>query len=109
MERHEGQGRGEETGGGQEEMGAVGEFATGSPYTTVLTSFGIGFGFGLFVTLLLNRREESWFERYAPDSFQHLPDRLKHAQEQAAAYVPGSLKQAQESMASYVPRSWRWW
>ena len=42
MERHEGQGRGEETGGGQEEMGAVGEFATGSPYTTVLTSFGIG-------------------------------------------------------------------
>src|SRR5206468_12154940 len=59
MERHEGQGRGEETGGNQEEMGVVGGIATRHPYTTVLTSFGIGFGFGLFVTLHLTRPGDS--------------------------------------------------
>jgi hypothetical protein len=99
----------EETRDEQEEMGMVGDIARRHPYTTVLTGFGIGFGFGLFVTLLLTRREETWFERYAPESIQHWPDRLKQAREAAASYLPGSLKEAQESLASCAPRSWKWW
>jgi len=90
-------------------MGTVHDVATRHPYSTTMTSFGIGFGLGLFVTLLLCRREESWFERYAPESMQDLPDRLKHAQDKAASYLPGSLKQARESLASYVPSSWKPW
>jgi hypothetical protein len=75
----------------------------------VLTGFGIGFGLGLFVTLLLTRREPGWFERYAPESIQDLPDRLRRLPETVASCVPDRMKQAQETMASYVPRSWKFW
>jgi hypothetical protein len=84
-----------------DEAGRVGAFVGRNPATTVLTSFGIGFGFGLFVTLLLTRRESNWFERYAPQSIQDLPDTLKH--------LPDRLKQVPESLASYVPSSWKRW
>ena len=99
----------QESWGGEEEWGAVSGMVSRHPYTTVLTGFGIGFGFGLFVTLLLTRREESWFERYAPESIQDLPDRLRRVPEAVASYVPDRLKQAQETVASYVPRSWKLW
>jgi hypothetical protein len=106
--RAEGQGR-DETWGDQEESGAVDRLVGRHPYTTVLTGFAIGFGFGLFVTLLLTRREESWFERYAPESIQDLPDRLRRVPEAVASYVPDRLKHAPETVASYVPRSWKFW
>jgi len=40
------------------------------PGSSVLIGFGIGFGVGLAVTALLTRREETWAERYMPDSFR---------------------------------------
>jgi hypothetical protein len=99
----------QETWGEEQRWGAVGGMVSRLPYTTVLTGFGIGFGFGLFVTLLLTRREEGWFERYAPESIQDLPDRLRRVPEAMASYVPDRLKQVPEAVASYVPRSWRFW
>jgi hypothetical protein len=102
-------GRDEETWGDQEESGAVDRIVGRHPYTTVLTGFAIGFGFGLFVTLLLTRREESWFERSAPESVQDLPDRLRRVPEAVASYLPDRLKHAPEAVASHIPRSWKFW
>jgi hypothetical protein len=83
------------------------------PHASVMTAFGVGFGLGLIVTVLLSRREEQgWFERYAPEAIQDLPDRLRHAKDRiasAASAVPGSIQQAGETLASYVPSSWRRW
>ena len=82
------------------------------PHASVLAAFGVGFGLGLVVTLLLSRAEGTWFERYAPEAIQDLPDRLRHAKDRiasAASAVPGSIQQAGESLASYVPSSWRRW
>ncbi len=111
--------------GGDPEGGAgdVGQWASdqwdeargmisGRPHTSVMTAFGIGFGLGLVAALLLTRDEESWYERYAPESLQDLPDRLKQAKHRiasAASAVPGSIQHAGESLASYVPSSWKRW
>jgi hypothetical protein len=58
-----------------------------------LTSFGLGLGFGLMVTLLISRRrEESWLERTLPESMQHLPARLMRVPESLASYAPASWK-----------------
>jgi hypothetical protein len=88
-------------------MGGVRRIVSERPYTSIMAGFGFGFGLGLLVTLLLTQREEGWFERYAPDAIQDLPDRLKHAKHHLASSVPGSLKHAGESLASYMPSSWR--
>jgi hypothetical protein len=104
----EGRGYDEENSGIWDASGRVGEFVERNPYTTIMTSFGIGFGFGLFVTLLMSRRESSWFERYAPASLQDLPDRLKHLPDQLK-HLPDRFKQVPESVASYVPSSWKHW
>jgi hypothetical protein len=98
----------EEGSGTWAESGRVGAFVERNPYSTVLTSFGIGFGFGLFVTLLMSRREPNWFERYAPEAIQDLPDRLKHLPDQLK-HLPDRFKHVPESVASYVPSSWKRW
>jgi hypothetical protein len=111
-ERREAYGNGSREGEGYDEgsdgSGRVAEFVSHSPYTTVLTSFGIGFGFGLFVTLLMSRREPGWFERHAPESLQDLPDRLKHLPDQLK-HLPDRFKHVPESVASYVPSAWKHW
>lgn len=108
--------------GGQHEPGGADEgrwapYAAGyvrgmvseRPHTSVMTAFGIGFSLGLLVTLLLSRDEESWFERYAPEAIQGLPDRLKNARRRIASAVPSSIQHAGESLASHVPDSWKRW
>lgn len=74
--------------------GNVQEFVAHYPYASLLTGFGCGFGFGLVLTLILKRREPTWFERYVPESLQHLPDQLKHVPETLSSYVPGSWKRS---------------
>jgi hypothetical protein len=108
--QHQGE-RGSDGGPGyMDEMGRVQQFVSDRPHTSLMTVFGVGFGLGLLVTLLLNRQEEeSWFERYAPDAIQDLPERLQHARHKVASAVPGSFKQAGETLASYVPSSWKRW
>jgi ElaB/YqjD/DUF883 family membrane-anchored ribosome-binding protein len=65
----------------------AGEFVSENPYSSVLTGFGLGFGFGLVVTLLLSRREETWYERHIPESLQEWPDRLRKGSEKVASQV----------------------
>jgi hypothetical protein len=90
-------------------MGGVRRIVSERPQTSVMTAFGVGFGLGLVVTLLLSREEESWFGRYAPEAIQDLPDRLRHARDRIASSVPSSIQHAGESLASYVPSSWKRW
>jgi hypothetical protein len=104
-----GEGWADEGRGDTNEMGGAYRMISERPHTSLMTAFGVGFGLGLIVTLLLTREEEGWFERYAPDAIQDLPDRLKHATHHLASSVPGSLKHAGESLASYMPSSWRRW
>jgi hypothetical protein len=77
----------------RDEAGAIGQIVQRNPLTSVMTGFGLGLGFGLMVTLLLTRREQSWYERNLPSTIQHLPERLRR--------VP-------ESLGSYIPSSWRY-
>jgi hypothetical protein len=58
-----------------------------NPEISVLTGFGLGLGFGLVVTLLLTRREETWYERHVPDSLRQWPDQLKKVPEQVTSRV----------------------
>ena len=92
-----------------DEAGYVQEMISERPHASVMTAFGVGFGLGLLVTLLLSREKETWFERYAPEAIQDLPDRLKYAKRRIASAVPSSVQQAGESLASYVPDSWKRW
>ncbi len=48
------------------------------PSPSLAASFGLGFGLGILVALVLSQREESWAERHLPDSWLDLPDRLRH-------------------------------
>src|SRR5262249_55205202 len=61
-----------------------------NPSGGVWISFGIGLALGLLLTAPLPRREETWFERYMPDSLRDIPDRLRD--------VPDSLRGLSESL-----------
>jgi hypothetical protein len=91
-DEHEGQ----ERPTGQEEAGAgpIVQIVQSNPFSAVMTSFGLGLGFGLALTLLVTRREPTWFVRNVQEPLQHFPERLKH--------MP-------ESLGSYVPSSWKHW
>jgi len=60
-----------------------------NPGNSLLVGFGLGFGIGLAVTALLTHREETWAERYLPDSMQDLPDRLRRTR------IPKAVRDAQ--------------
>jgi hypothetical protein len=97
----EDQGSEEPTAGYSDVAGRMGAYVERNTARTVLASFGLGFGLGLFVTLLFTRRESNWFERYAPEALQDLPETL--------GQLPERLKHVPESFASYVPSSWKLW
>jgi hypothetical protein len=84
-----------------DDRGGVGAFVERNTATTMLAGFGLGFGLGLFVTLLITRREPTWFERYAPEAMQDLPETLKQ--------LPERIKHVPETLSSYVPSSWKRW
>jgi hypothetical protein len=44
------------------------------------------------VTLLISRREPSWYERNISEPFQHLPERLRHVPDSLGSYLPASWK-----------------
>jgi ElaB/YqjD/DUF883 family membrane-anchored ribosome-binding protein len=83
-EQHSASGRASDDGGLRQ---TADHFVAQNPYSSVLTGFGIGFGFGLMVTLLLSRREETWYESHVPESLQQWPKELKRVPERVASQV----------------------
>jgi len=79
----------------REEGGRIDQMIQSNPMSSLLSGFGLGFGFGLMVTLLISRRrDQTWFERTMPESIQHLPERFKRVPETWASYVPASWKRS---------------
>jgi hypothetical protein len=91
-DREDNHGGSSPTGGEHREPGAIEQFVQWQPLSSVMTGFGLGLGFGLMVTLLLTRREPSWYERHMPSTFQDLPERLRRVPESLGSYVPSSWK-----------------
>jgi ElaB/YqjD/DUF883 family membrane-anchored ribosome-binding protein len=48
-----------------------------NPAPSVFLGFGIGFGLGLVLCSMFTR-EETWAEKYLPESLQDVPDRYHH-------------------------------
>ena len=79
-------GRGESE--GPEPLGIVRR----NPLTAVMTGFALGLGFGLAMTLLITRRERSWYQENIAGTLQNLPERLRHVPDSIGAYVPTAWK-----------------
>ncbi len=45
-----------------------------NPASSVALGFGVGVGLGVLLSVLLTRREETWYDRYVPDAWR---DRLR--------------------------------
>jgi hypothetical protein len=81
---------------------AEGTFAR-NPSSSVLIGFGIGFGVGLALTTILVGREETWAERYLPDSLRDLPENVRRsrlARSVQDAQLPDSVHNTLEQLAS---------
>ncbi len=68
-----------------------------NPGNSVLIGFGLGVGIGLALTAMLTHREETWADRYLPDSLRDLPDTIRNAR------VPEGVRSAVRD--AHVPDS----
>ena len=57
----------------------AGSMVSQNPSSSVMIGFGLGMGIGLAITALLTKREETWSERYVPDSLRkaRMPELIK--------------------------------
>ncbi len=55
----------------------VEESIAGNPLPSVLIGFGVGFGVGLVLISAFAGREQTWAEKYLPESLQDAPERYK--------------------------------
>ena len=88
-----------------------------NPASSVLIGFGVGFGLGLVLTsLFTQQREETWAEKYLPESLQDVPDRYKKVVKNLKQYAPDSdqyqslvksLRNVPDSVLSSLPHSIR--
>jgi ElaB/YqjD/DUF883 family membrane-anchored ribosome-binding protein len=70
--------------------------AARNPGPSLLLGFGVGFGLGLVLCSMFTR-EETWAEKYLPESLQDMPDRYKH--------LVSSLKSLPKQVHDYLPSS----
>ncbi|WP_435008136.1 hypothetical protein P12x_005410 [Tundrisphaera lichenicola] len=68
-----------------------------NPGSSVLIGLGVGFGLGLVLSSMLTRREETWAEKYLPESLQDVPDRYRS--------LVSSLKTLPRSVHDHLPAS----
>lgn len=78
-----------------------------NPGNSVLIGFGLGVGIGLALTAMLTHREETWADRYLPDSLRDLPDSLRSARENVRgavrdAHVPDSVHHTFHHLAEAI-------
>jgi hypothetical protein len=67
-----------------------------NPGPSLLFGFGLGFGLGLVLCSMI-AREETWAEKYLPESLQDVPDRYKH--------LISSLKSLPRQVHDHLPSS----
>ena len=70
--------------------------AARNPGPSLLLGFGVGFGLGLVLCSIFTR-EETWAEKYLPESLQDVPDRYKS--------LVSSLKTLPGQVRDYLPSS----
>jgi ElaB/YqjD/DUF883 family membrane-anchored ribosome-binding protein len=70
--------------------------AARNPGPSLLLGFGVGFGLGLVLCSMFTR-EETWAEKYLPESLQDVPDRYKS--------LVSSLKSLPKQVHDYLPSS----
>ena len=72
--------------------------AARNPGPSLLVGFGVGFGLGLVLcAVFASEREETWSEKYLPESLQDVPDRYKS--------LVSSLKTLPRQVHDYLPSS----
>ena len=67
-----------------------------NPNPSLLVGFGVGFGLGLVLCSMFTR-EETWAEKYLPESLQDAPDRYNR--------LVASLKSLPRSVHDHLPSS----
>lgn len=67
-----------------------------NPGPSVLVGFGVGFGLGLVLCSMFTR-EETWAEKYLPESLQDVPDQYKG--------LVASLKSLPKAVHDHLPKS----
>jgi hypothetical protein len=65
-----------------------------NPGPSLLLSFGVGFGLGLVLCSMFTR-EETWAEKYLPESLQDVPDRYRS--------LVASLKSLPKTVHDHLP------
>jgi ElaB/YqjD/DUF883 family membrane-anchored ribosome-binding protein len=81
-----------------------------NPTSSVLVGFGIGFGIGLALTALLAQPEETWADRYLPDSLRGLPRKfhdLADSGRDIAEHLADSGRDVADRVSSRIPRRFR--
>jgi ElaB/YqjD/DUF883 family membrane-anchored ribosome-binding protein len=66
-----------------------------NPAPSLLISLGVGFGLGLVLSSMFRTREETWAEKYLPESLQDAPDRYHRLVE--------SLKSLPKTVHDHLP------
>ncbi len=68
-----------------------------NPAPSILIGFGVGFGLGVVLCSLFTKKEETWSEKYLPESLQDLPDHYES--------LVSSLKGLPKAVHQQLPRS----
>lgn len=83
-----------------------------NPAPAMLIGFGVGFGLGVVLCSLLGQKEETWAEKYLPDSLRNVPDQANSLVGSLKKKVPDqyeslieTLKDLPQSVAAQLPRS----
>ena len=68
-----------------------------NPAPAMLIGFGVGFGLGVVLCSLLTKKEETWTEKYLPESLQNVPDQYQS--------LVSTLKGLPKTVQSQLPKS----
>ena len=75
---------------------------TRNPAPAMLIGFGVGFGLGIVLCSLLATKEETWQEKYLPDSLQDVPDKYSSLVESLKGLPKAVTAQLPKSVSKYL-------
>ena len=73
-----------------------------NPTPSILIGFGVGFGLGVVLCTLLVKKEETWAEKYLPDSLQNVPDQYQSLVSQLKGLPKAVQNQLPRSLSKYL-------